>query len=310
MDDTGTLWGLPSFVVSPGLYLHLAGGDEGFEVEQGIGFLDKAVHATLFEPQLFKEHLLVFVGFQRGDVFLGLGGDDHCFCTFCLGNLLNLTAVFITVFCRGFVHVADIEHGLGRKEEEIMSHFLLVLRVEGYRTGILSLFQHLLISLQHSGFHLLVLVASGSGFLCLGQLSLDGLKVFQLQLGINDFLVFHRVDRRTAFAHHIVVVETAQHVDNSIGLAYVSEEFVAESFTLRGTFYKARDIHNLTCGGNDTSGMYQFCEFGESLIGHGYHAHVGLYRTERKVCCLCLGTRQTIEKRGFSHIGQSHDTTF
>ena len=191
-----------------------------------------------------------------------------------------------------------------------MGHFLLVFCLESNRTGVLSLFQHFLICLQHSGFHLLVFVAGGSGFLRLGQLSLDGFQVFQLQFGVDDLLVFHGVHRGTSFAHHIIVVEAAQHMDDSIGFADVPEEFITESLALRRTFHQSGNVDNLARGGHDASGMNNLCQTGEPLVGHGDYAHVGLNRTEGEVSCLCLGTRQTIEKRGFSHIGQSHDTTF
>lgn len=77
VDDTGTLWGFPSFMVGPGLHLHLTGGDKGLEVQQMICLFNKSVDTTLLESELVKEHLLVLVGVQRCDVLLGLGGDDH-----------------------------------------------------------------------------------------------------------------------------------------------------------------------------------------------------------------------------------------
>ena len=33
VDDTGALWSLPAFMISPGLHFHLSGGDEGLEVK-------------------------------------------------------------------------------------------------------------------------------------------------------------------------------------------------------------------------------------------------------------------------------------
>ena len=113
-----------------------------------------------------------------------------------------------------------------------MSHLLFVFRFEGHRSGVLALFQHLLIGLQYSGFHLLVLVASGSGFLCLGQLSLDGLQVLELQFGVDDFLVLYGIHGSTAFAYYIIIIEAAQNVNDRIRFADVSEEFIAETFTL------------------------------------------------------------------------------
>ena len=75
VDDAGTLRSLPAFVVGPGLDFHLAGGDERLEVEQAVDGLDEAVAAAVPQAEVFEEHLLLLVGFQFGDVGLGLGGD-------------------------------------------------------------------------------------------------------------------------------------------------------------------------------------------------------------------------------------------
>ena len=52
VDNTSTLRSLPTLLIGPGLYLHLASGDKGFEVQQGVGLLDKAIDTTLLQAQL------------------------------------------------------------------------------------------------------------------------------------------------------------------------------------------------------------------------------------------------------------------
>ena len=49
VDDTGTLRGLPACIISSGLHFHLSGGDEGLQIQQRIGFLNQAVHATFLQ---------------------------------------------------------------------------------------------------------------------------------------------------------------------------------------------------------------------------------------------------------------------
>ena len=49
VNDSGALWCLPSLVVGPCFHLHRSCGDEGFQVEQRVGFLDEAVDTTLFQ---------------------------------------------------------------------------------------------------------------------------------------------------------------------------------------------------------------------------------------------------------------------
>ena len=49
----------------------------------------ESVDAAFLQPQVLKEHLLVFVAVQLGDVLLGLGRNDHRLGAFLLGYLLN-----------------------------------------------------------------------------------------------------------------------------------------------------------------------------------------------------------------------------
>ena len=62
------------------------------------------------------------------------------------------------------------------------------------------------------------------------QACLDGLKVFQLQLGVYYLLVAHGVDGAVDVSD-VVVIETAQHVYDGVSLAYVSEKLVAQPFS-------------------------------------------------------------------------------
>ena len=90
--------------------------------------------------------------------------------------------------------------------------------------------------------------------------------------------------------HNVVVVETAQHVYNSICLADVSEELVAESLAFACTFYKTCNIHNVACGRHNASWMNYFGKFVETFIGNGYLSQLCIDCTEGEVCCLCLCT--------------------
>ncbi len=180
MDDAGALRGFPSLVEGPCLHFHLAGGDEGLQVEQVVGLLDEAVDTALLQAELIEEELLVLVGVEGGDVLLGLGGDDHGLGALLLGNLLDLLAVLVAVLGACLVYVADVEHGLGGQQEQVVGGLLLVLVVEGHRAGVLSLVEHFLIGVEHVDQHLGVLVARGGYLLLLGQLALDGLQVLEL----------------------------------------------------------------------------------------------------------------------------------
>ena len=127
------------------------------------------------------------------------------------------------------------------------------------------------------------------------QTTLDGLEVFELEFGIDNLLVAHRVDGAVNVGD-VLVLKASEHVDDGIGLAYVAQELVAESLALAGTFDKSGYIHYLACRWHYSSWMHQLGEFSESFVGHGNHAHVGLNSTKGEVCRLCLCTRQAVEK--------------
>ena len=297
VDDTCTLRSLPSLVVGPCLHFHLACGDECLKIQQGVGFLYQSVHAALLKPQFLKKHLFVLIRLQFGNVFLGLGSDDHCLRAFFLGKSLYLLCKLIAALCRRLVNVAYIEHWLCGEQEEVAGSVLFLLRLKLYRSCVLALFEHCLVCLQHSHLNLSVLVVADGGYLLLLlQSAFYCFKVFQLQLRVDDFLVAHRVDG-SIYMGDVLVLEATQHMDYGVRLAYVSKEFVAKTLSLACALHKACYIHNLTRCRHYSAGMNQFGELCQSLVGNGYHAHVWLNSTERKIRCLCLGTRQTVEKR-------------
>ena len=135
-----------------------------------------------------------------------------------------------------------------------------------------------------------VLVSTGfGGFLAFLNTCLYGLEVLELQFGIDDLFVAHRIDR-TVHMHHVLVVEAAEHMNDGIRLTDVSKELVTESFTLAGTFDEAGYIDDLHGGRDDTAfGFAQFTEFDESLIGNGDDSYVRFDGAEREVRALCFG---------------------
>ena len=295
MNHAGTLRCFPSLMIRPGLHFHLSGGDEGLKIEKGIRLFDESVNTTLLKSELLQEHLFVLVGLQRSNILLGLCRYHHCLSTFLTCYFLNLTAVFVALLCRCLIHIADVEHRFRGKQEEVVSHLLLFLALKGHRTGVLTLLQHLLISLQNGHRHLSILVASGGSFLRLSQLSLYRFEVFQLQLGVYYLLVLNGIYGRSALTHHVVVIETAQHMYYSVGLTDVSKELVSQSFTLRCTLYESCNVNNLACCRHYSSGVNYLCELCQTLVRHGYHTYIRLNCAKREIRCLCLSTRQTVK---------------
>ena len=127
MDNAGTLWSLPSLMVSPCLHLHLSGGDECFEVKERVSLLDESVHATFLQSQFVEKHLLVLVSLQTGNVLFCLTCDYESLCAFLLGNLLDTTGVVVAALGRSLIHVANVEHRLCSEQEQVAGSLLLLL---------------------------------------------------------------------------------------------------------------------------------------------------------------------------------------
>ena len=86
----------------------------------------------------------------------------------------------------------------------------------------------------------------------------DGFEVFELQFGINDFLIGHRIYGHAALAHDIIIVEAADDMDDGVALTDVSKEFIAQTFALARTFHEAGDVDNLAGGRHDATRMHDF----------------------------------------------------
>ena len=186
---------------------------------------------------------------------------------------------------------------------------MLVFCLEFYDAGVLALLKHVFIGMEHSGFYLGLLVAGSGSLLGFGQSALNGLQILQLQFGVDDFLVAYGVDG-AVHVGDVLVLETAQHVDDSVRLADVSEKLIAQTFALRGSLHQSGNIHDFTCCRHYASWVYQFGQPRQALVGNSDDAHVWFNRTEGEICCLCLGTRQTVKKCRLAYVWQSYNTTF
>ena len=271
MDNTGALRGFPAFAIGPCFYFHFAGGDERFEVQQAVDGFNQSVAAAFFQAEVFEEHLLFFVSFQFGNVGLGLCGDDDELGVFAFDGFAHLLYVLVAVGGAGVVHVADVEHRFRCEQEHLLGALFFIVVLRYYGAGALSLFQRVFVAEQEFVLYLRHFVSAYFGYLFH---ALDAvfhrIEVFQLEFGIDDFLVAYRV---YATVH-------------------------------------VYDIDNIAYGGHDTSRMNDFGEFGQSLVGYGYLSHLGVDGTKRKVCRLCFCAGQAVEKSGFPYVGQSHYTCF
>ena len=97
--------------------------------------------------------------------------------------------------------------------------------------------------------------------------------------------------------YHVLIVETAEDMDDSVRLADVGEELVSQSFALAGTLDQSGYIDYLDGGGDHAAlGVTDLTEFDEPLVGHGDDAYVRLDGAEGEVRALRLGVTQTIKE--------------
>ena len=306
MDDAGRLRGLHAARIGPGPGLVGSGGEERFEIEQFVGRFDEPRHARLPEAHVFEEHLPLLVALQFGDVGLGRRRYDQQFGLFVGDGGAHGLCVGVARHGALLVHVADVEHRFVGQQVQV-GHQAAVLPVQFDRAGAPALFEGGLVLQEqlHGPLGLLVAARRG-GLLRLGESVLDGLEVLELQLGVDDPLVAHGVDR-PVHVGDVAVVEAAQDVDDGVRVPDVAEEFVAQSLALRGALDQSGDVHDFDGRGYYAFGVVDFGQPDQPFVGDGDYPHVGFYRAEGKVRRLRLRVRQAVEKGRFSDVRKTHD---
>ena len=135
---------------------------------------------------------------------------------------------------------------------------------------------------------------------------LNGLEVFQLKLGVDDFLVADGVHRAVDVGD-VVVVKAAQYVEDGVRLAYVGKELVAQSFPLAGSLDQSGDVDNLDGGRHDASRVDQLGELVQSFIGDGDDTDVGFNGAEGEIGRFGTGFCDGIEKGALPYIWKAHN---
>ena len=103
----------------------------------------------------------------------------------------------------------------------------------------------------------------------------------------------------------VAVVETAQDMNDRVGVADVAEEFVAESLAFRRPFHQSRDIDDFDRRGDHALGVVDLGQPDQPLVGDRDDAHVGLDGAEREVGRLRLRVGQAVEKGRFTYVRQT-----
>ena len=139
---------------------------------------------------------------------------------------------------------------------------------------------------------------------------LRGLEVGQHQLRRDDLDVADRVEE-THRVGDVVFLEATHNVDDCVDFADVGEELVAEAFALVGALDQAGNVDELDRGGDDRAGLEEQFEAGQTIIGDGDNADVGLDGAERIIGDRRLvGAGDCVEEGGLACVGQSDDAGF
>ncbi len=137
----------------------------------------------------------------------------------------------------------------------------------------------------------------------------DGLEIRQRQLGVDDVDVTQRIDV-AADVHDVVVLETAHHHADGIGLADVGEKLVAQPLALRGAGDQPGDIDEFHGGGHHALRLDDLREPVEARVRHRHDTDVRIDGAERVVLRLDARLGQGVEQGGLAHVGQPDDTAF
>ena len=110
---------------------------------------------------------------------------------------------------------------------------------------------------------------------------------------------------------NVVILETAQHMDDGIDLTDVAQKLVAQPLPLRRAAHKACNIDKAQLGFDNLLRPADFSNGLQPRIGHRDIADIRLNRAERIIGRLRRRRlRQRIEQGGLADIGQPDDTAF
>ena len=107
----------------------------------------------------------------------------------------------------------------------------------------------------------------------------------------------------------VVVIEAAQHVQDSIRLTDVGQELIPQPFALARALHQTSDVDDLDGRGDDALGLDDLGQLRQALIGDGDDPDVGLDGAEGEVSGLRLRVGEAVEEGGLTDVGQAYDTT-
>jgi len=138
---------------------------------------------------------------------------------------------------------------------------------------------------------------------------LHGSEIAEDEFRVDDFDVAHRVDR-AGDVKDVTILETANDLDDGVDFADMGQELVAESLTRAGALDQSGDVDEFENGRNEFLRFGNAGQHGQSLVGHGDDAAVGLDGAERIVGRLRVaGAGDCVKKSALPDIGKPDDAS-
>ena len=106
----------------------------------------------------------------------------------------------------------------------------------------------------------------------------------------------------------IGIFEVTNNLADSVGVANVCQELVAQALTLVCALNQASDVHKLNGCRHDATGINNLCQLLKPCVGHVNDAHVRVDGGKRIVCSQTTLAGQRGEQRGFTNVWQANDT--
>src|SRR5258707_11536955 len=239
MDDARRLGRLGAAGDGPGFRLLGSCREIREQAQKTVSGADQTIEPGLVESD-GSQILGALGGRQHRDLSFDLGRDHHHAGAFLFGALLDPARKIVAGCGRGFVHIADVEHGLRRQEAEATERLVLLGldRDEPRRLAIAQQGERAIdevegkLCLRVAPLHLLLKAVDAS---------LQAVEVGEHQLSFDGVYVCDRVDPVT----HVVDVgdlETANHMRNGVDLADHCDELVAKPLAPRGAADNPPDV--------------------------------------------------------------------
>ena len=295
MDDSGGLGSLSANADGPCPDLHRTSGEVALQAKQLVCCLSKRLQAGVLKSQ----------GLQILSSLLWIKVSKLSLNTCTNRNRLNAIDDRSRLGEHVLVDVCDVQDWLHGKQEEIASSQTLLVG-HLHVSGAIALVQPLLKALCHVELGLEVLIALGL-FLQLRQGALNGAQVSEDELRLDDVNVLVRIDAALN-VNDVGIFKVTNNLADSVSVADVCQELIAQALALVCALDQASDIHKLNGCRHDATRIDNLGQLLEPCVGYVNDAYVRVDGSKRIVCGQATLAGQRGEQRGFTNVWQANDT--